>query len=489
MDSFHDEDFSASVAWETGAAPSSSSPPKPAAAASSAPQPYSAYTHDASPGLGGPDPSTGGFGAGGDAGGARAASRGAGAGHPHGQVVHDVQVREGKVELEGTSDTFVSYLVTAKTDLPSYASKTPSSRRRFHDFVFLRDGLVKDFPASVVPPLPEKHRMEYVIGDRFSPEFIERRRVDLERFLQRLARHPKLSRTSIYQAFLESTEWNVYKHKHQAHTASADDTPAGVLDSLSDTLLNAFAKLKKPDERFVVIRQHLDSFEEGLTSLERLAGRSRTRMGDLSGDYEDLAVSVQGLGYLESGITEPLMRFERALVDFGASVKSHSASASEGFLEHVHSLLAYSHSFKGVLKLRDQKQLDFEELSAYLSNVATERDRLAGGYGYGMGLGSYLKEKMETLKGGETDMSRAARLQRLDTKIKELQDAVLHAQETSTAFNDAVLVEHAIFRATKRHEMKLLLGAFAEGQIRLHKQSITAWDRTIPPLQRIYVEQ
>lgn len=329
----------------------------------------------------------------------------------------------------------------------------------------------------------------------------------------------------------------MYKHKHQAHVTAADDAPSGVLDSLSDTLLNAFAKLKKPDERFVVIRQHLDSFEEGLTSLERLAGRSRTRMGDLSGDYEDLAVSVQGLGYLESGITEPLMRFERALVDFGAGVKDHSASASEGFLEHVHSLLAYSHAFKGVLKLRDQKQLDFEELSAYLSNVATERDRLAGGYGYGMGLGSYFKEKLESIKGGETDMSRAARLQRLDAKIKEvrplplslslstrsadptpppraqLQDAVLHAQETSSAFNDAVLVEHAIFRATKRHEMKLLLGAFADGQIRMHKQSIAAWDRcvaldpvarferrwtddcvdaarrTIPPLQRIYVEQ
>jgi len=307
---------------------------------------------------------------------------------------------------------------------------------------------------------------------------------------------------------------NVYKHKHHARTTSTDDAPSGVLDSLSDTLLNAFAKLKKPDERFVVIRQHLDSFEEGLSSLERLAGRSRTRMSDLSGDYEDLAVSVQGLGYLESGITEPLMRFERALVDFGSGVKDHSASASEGFLEHVHSLLAYSHAFKGVLKLRDQKQLDFEELSAYLSNVATERDRLAGGYGYGMGLGSYFKEKVESLRGGETDMSRAARLHRLDAKIKEvrrrrsswtrpsraiadvlvfavdkdadapllvaqLQDAVLHAQETSSAFNDEVMAEHATFRASKRHEMKLLLGAFADGQIRMHKQSIASWDRCV----------
>jgi sorting nexin-4 len=220
---------------------------------------------------------------------------------------------------------------------------------------------------------------------------------------------------------------NVFKHKHHARSTSQDESNhggGGVLDSLSDTLLNAFTKLKKPDERFVVIRQHLDSFEEGLASLERLAARSKTRMGDLSGDYEDLAVSVQGLGYLESGITDPLMRFERALVDFGANVKDHSALSTETFLEHVHSLLGYSHAFKGVLKLRDQKQLDFEELSAYLSNVVVvERDRLANGYGYGMGLGSYFKEKVESLRGGETDMSRAARLQRLDAKIKEVRSS------------------------------------------------------------------
>lgn len=104
-------------------------------------------------------------------------------------AVHSVQVKDGKIELEGTSDTFVSYLVSAKvspalslrtcndddddkdddkevelssrpqTDLSHYASTTPSSRRRFQDFKVMREMLVRDFPAAVVPPLPDKHRM------------------------------------------------------------------------------------------------------------------------------------------------------------------------------------------------------------------------------------------------------------------------------------------------------------------------------------------
>lgn len=216
MDSFHDEDFSASVAWETGAAPSSSSSPHaPAPDSSSAAQPYSAYTHDASPGQGGPDHTAGAFTEGGDAGGAGAAAGGAGPGRVHGQAVHDVQVRDGKVELEGTSDTFVSYLVTAKvpppvsssqaplprltillpqTDLPGYGSKTPSARRRFHDFVFLRDGLVKDFPASVVPPLPEKHRMG-------APHSLARRpRLDADMLLARRVRDRRPLQPRVHRA-------------------------------------------------------------------------------------------------------------------------------------------------------------------------------------------------------------------------------------------------------------------------------------------------
>ncbi|KAM0793645.1 hypothetical protein ACM66B_001076 [Microbotryomycetes sp. NB124-2] len=395
------------------------------------------------------------------------------------QLVSHVTVTDGKVELEGTSETFVSYLVSAKTESQAFSSSTPSARRRFQDFVFVRDVLTRDFPAAVVPPLPDKHRMEYVVGDRFSAEFIERRRADLQRFLERLAKHPKLSRTAAFQNLLESNEWNVYKHKELAKPVDPDHT-AGLLDNLSDTLLNAFSKVRKPDERFVELRAQLDQFEEGLTSIERLGARSKTRLNDLAGDYEDMAMGVQGLGYLESGITDPLMRFERALVEFGSIVRDNSGTASAPFLDHVHSLLAYSASFKAVLKLRDQKQQDFEELSQYLSNVVTERDRLAGGYSYGLGLGSYLKEKVDSLRGSDVDSSRHARLAKLETKIKELQDAVVHSQDTSQAFNNEVLAEHGIFRVIKRAEMRDLLGRFADGQIAMYQASLGVWDKMVP---------
>jgi sorting nexin-4 len=65
-------------------------------------------------------------------------------------------------------------------------------------------------------------------------------------------------------------------HQHTAHPPGPEPSPS-IIDNLSDTLLNAFAKVKKPDERFLVMREGVDKFEEGLTSFERLYGRIRSR--------------------------------------------------------------------------------------------------------------------------------------------------------------------------------------------------------------------
>lgn len=53
--------------------------------------------------------------------------------------------------------------------------------------------------------------------------------------------------------------------------------PQGLLDTLSDTFLNAFAKVRKPDERFEAMKERLEKFEEGLAGVERVVGRGRVR--------------------------------------------------------------------------------------------------------------------------------------------------------------------------------------------------------------------
>lgn len=409
-------------------------------------------------------------------------------------------VKDPVKELAETKDAYVSYLVTAKTNLPIFSTPNPSSRRRFQDFVFLRDNLVRDFPACVVPALPGKHRLEYITGDRFSPEFMERRRLDLHRFLQRLSRHPTLQRSTLVRAFFESTEWHVHMHQHIAHPPGPEPSP-GIIDNISDTLLNAFSRVRKPDERFLSMRENVDKFEEGLNTSERLWNRVRSRTSDgnpesaedLTADYHDLAVAVQGLGFLESGITDPLNHFSNTLLEFSALLRHTTQTTTDPFLIHLHSLLTYSHANRAVLKLRDQKQLDFEELSDYLSGVTAERDRLAavisGHAGStGLGLGAFLKDRVDAIRGADDDRTRVERMKKLDVKIKELQDAVTTAHETSDAFSDETLREQAVFQYAKESEMKEMLGNLAEGQIEFYKAAMEEWERIIPIIQRIRVD-
>lgn len=164
---------------------------------------------------------------------------------------------------------------------------------------------------------------------------------------------------------------------------------------------------------------------------------------DLTADYHDLAVAVQGLGFLESGITDPLNHFSNTLLEFSAllrhkvsiflsffspaitSLPRQTQTTTDPFLIHLHSLLTYSHANRAVLKLRDQKQLDFEELSDYLSGVTLERDRLSavisGHAGStGLGLSAYLKDKVDAIRGADDDRSRVEKMRKLDLKIKEV---------------------------------------------------------------------
>ena len=47
---------------------------------------------------------------------------------------------------------------------------------------------------------------------------------------------------------------------------------------MSDTFINAFSRVRKPDARFVEMTEELERFEEGLTGVERVVGRGKSRV-------------------------------------------------------------------------------------------------------------------------------------------------------------------------------------------------------------------
>src|ERR1700733_4890434 len=96
-------------------------------------------------------------------------------------------------------------------------------------------------------------------------------------------------------------------HQHIAHPPGAEPSPS-IIDNISDTLLNAFARVRKPDERFLAMRESVDKFEEGLVVSERLYNRVRART---SGEYHRAVTFFLCLRLNETAILIPVKILRR----------------------------------------------------------------------------------------------------------------------------------------------------------------------------------
>lgn len=70
-------------------------------------------------------------------------------------------------------------------------------QRRFSHFVVLHTALTRRLPGIALPPLPEKQ-----YAGRFNDDFVEARRGDLERYINRVVRHPVVRYAEVLTFFL-----------------------------------------------------------------------------------------------------------------------------------------------------------------------------------------------------------------------------------------------------------------------------------------------
>lgn len=386
----------------------------------------------------------------------------------------EITISEHMKENEGTSDSHISYLVTTKTSLPSFTAPEVSVRRRFQDFVWLYNGLIQDFPACVVPPLPEKHRLEYITGDRFSDDFIEKRRVSLERFMNRLAIHPTLQRSSYMKKFLDSPDWS---------SSSVKVHGEGLLENLSESIVNAFTKIKRPDPVFMEMKDTIDKFEQNLSSIEKMHQKILKKQSEVETEYIELSNAVSSLAILETGMATSLNLFSSVTNDYAQELKKSAKTEDFYYLSHIREYIAYCQCVKSVLKLREQKQLDVQELTNYLQAQVGELDKIRS-TGRAGGLSSFLKDKYDGMKGVDQEQAKQTRLTRCEEKITELEDAVAKSDAECSAFSKEVLKEFEIFQNSKTVDLKDALITFSRSKVDFFKKSIEIWEKVIPDLEK-----
>lgn len=390
-------------------------------------------------------------------------------------------------EGEGTQTVYVSYLVTTTTDFKSYQNSRTSVRRRFTDFVFLYRTLAKEYPQCAVAPLPDKHNMSYVRGDRFGPDFTARRAHSLNRFLKRLTLHPVLRRATLLTLFLESSDWNAtMKSRPNRGMSGSDGGGGGVIESWTDGFLNAFTKPHKTDKKFSDVSERASKLDDDLGTVSKTVARVAKREGDLENDYRDLADQFQKLAALEPGVNDELTKFAISVNRTSEGWQGLKDFTDQDYLGSLKDMEAYIMSVKALLKTREQKQLDFEALTEYLMKAAQERDTLASNGS--TGAGGFLRQKMEDVRGIDHEQSRRARLRKLEVEISRLTTEVEAAKKTSEAFDVEVVKEVGDFERIKAVEFRDELGGLADANIDFFKGNIGIWESFVEDMEKQQAE-
>ena len=366
-------------------------------------------------------------------------------------------------------------------------------RRRFTDFVYLYKTLFREYTHVAVPPVPEKHNIQYVRGDRFGMDFTGRRAHALSRFIRRITLHPVLRRNPTFLQFLESSDWNsTMRGKNlravsmseggASPTIGANPTAASsqsAFESFQDWSINLFSKPHKPDKRFVEVRDKANKLDEDLNHVEKIVARVARREGDLEMDYQELAEQFRKLVSMEPGVGNELTSFSSSVETTSRGLRGLRESTDQDYLGSLRDMSSYVAAVKALLKLREQKQMDFEALTDYLNKAANERDTLASQHGsvsISAGPASFIRSKVEDVRGVDPEQSRRDRLRKTEMQIERLTREVDDAKNTSEAFDEQVVNEVNEFERIKACEFRDTLGGLAEAQMKFWRETIDTWE-------------
>lgn len=362
------------------------------------------------------------------------------------------------------SQTFISYQISTKTN----GGDTPKVvQRRYKDFVLLHQILSNDHPTVLVPPLPDKKVFNYISGDRFSHQFTQKRCHSLQTFLHRLSEHPELSKSRILDTFLLSDDWDVYRKSLSGQISSGE---------VSDALMNAFKHVNRQRDEFVEIKERSDKLDHNLNNLERLFHKSVKKMDFMCEDLGKLQTSLGGLQELcceDNEISNRIKVFNQGIMQCNYALRDLTTYLDFEYNVDLKDMIHYIDALKQLMKLKDQKQIDYEELSEYLTKSINEKNNLISGYGSG----NYLKSKLEELAGINQEVARRDKIVKLETRVQSLTEEVDKAKHVADEFEKEVLKEVEIFEGIKTTELKDSLSSLAQNHIDFYEKMVKTWTK------------
>ncbi|XP_015592027.1 sorting nexin-30 isoform X1 [Cephus cinctus] len=393
-----------------------------------------------------------------------------------------------------TLETFITFRISTRTSRPEFEEGEYIVRRRYNDFIWLRQKLVDSYPTHIIPPMPGKHTLLAQL-DRYSKEFIIARMKLLNAFLNRVVNHPILSCDKSLYIFLTAkpAEFSIHRKNR-----------GNVLVKMTDSLQNMASvyTMKQRHLEFEQIRDYCISLSDKLSTIDKINHRiHKERQGPYSRTnnhffllYYHNVSDIFSFFYLFP--TEYLVELHQLhpiftlwstsepelapiLLAIAKAVESN-ATAHQRLLDTVptqeREYLAYVDAVKDALARRDSIQIDYEMTVDELAKRRQEKDQFMGASNGSVSTQSW----SGSLWKGE---SRDEKLERLGQTIPRLAKRSEFLQDRLECANENLRSDIDRWNTEKRDDLKNMLITMSNQQILYYQQCMNAWEEMLAGLK------
>ncbi|GAV28767.1 hypothetical protein PMKS-002242 [Pichia membranifaciens] len=450
----------------------------------------------------------------------------------------EISVNNPVVEHEGSA-SFTIYHINIETNNPRLTKSKYTVVRRYSDFDILHQCLSFDHPTLLIPPLPNKQRLEYIKGGRFTDEFVSKRCNSLDIFINRVIKHPVLSKSEVLMIFLEDSDyWSTYKSNLHLNESNSIVHSNPSVEGVTDFLMNSFKKPhveSKYSKNFKEIDHQRLNLQDNLNKVDRIYSKVVNKQDSISRELNSFGDEFNKLTILLNNDFNGKYREENQLDDETKVLVSEFRTFSENlkksgsyyndlnqfiefkYLNNLKDLEHYLIALGNLIKLKDYKVLDYEMLNNYLEKATAERENLIRGGSLTStteGTISFLSKKLESLTGlrgssllpssassasttnsrnvpasigtgtdssAATDISNTSvlvneRIEKLNSRISLLEREKVQAKQVYEQFEKDLVDEWSQFQKIKDDEISQSLNELSEEYTRLYSKSYDDWN-------------
>ncbi|EDO17419.1 hypothetical protein Kpol_1037p15 [Vanderwaltozyma polyspora DSM 70294] len=330
-------------------------------------------------------------------------------------------------EREGMLFKHTNYLVKNSLDM---TSSNNSVVRRYSDFIWLQEILIKIYPFRLIPELPPKKIGSSQNLDRV---FMERRRRGLKRFINLILKHPLLKNDKFVNIFLTfNSDINSYKKQNNFNAE----------DELTTKELSPFFKKiwkKEFAENWNIANNTIDKLINTWTKIAVMVERYEKRLKQIAHEKSALNSLINEL----TDLTPKLYPVEHS--DTILDINNHLGIVNQhlvGSVELTHDTTAeYTRILIPKFKI-------FVDILVSLKNLF-ERYRMLGGNNIAQ-LYKHVQnntEKLESMK-GKPDSS-GAEYDKIRTTISVDKKSIMEQSNKAWLIRECILEEFIIFQETQ----------------------------------------